>query len=226
MKKIFVSIFLSIFSLLCLMNYVNAQDNNRWVTIFENFRYIREVDLNSVEKSKESRKIRCWIKLTDKGENRTHKTLSRYEIDYDKKSYRITDTVVINKQGEIINSHYKQNSSWTNIYPDDFVEKIVIVLSNKYNIPLLFKSRVHNWQIVYRDKEITYSICKDYYEISDGILKMYYREREDTGRILTGGMTIDIKEKELLNIYNGQRRPIIPGTFEEAIYNEMLKVLN
>ncbi len=225
MKKISLGIICLMFSLLCLVNCVNAQDNNRWVTVFENFRYIRAVDLNSVEKSKTSRKIRCWIMLTDKGDNSEHKVLSRYEIDYENKNYRITDTVIINNQGEIIKSHYKQNSSWIDIYPDDYVEKIVGVISDKYGIPLLFKTRVHNWQIVYKDKGITYSICKDYYELYDGILKVYYRAREDTGKTLISIMTVNIKERELINAYNGKRRPIIPGTFEEAIYNEMKKSL-
>lgn len=221
MKFLCKSIVIVLISTIALLysNHVVAADNERWTRLYENFRYEIYVDIPSIRYYGDANRVKVWKRTVDKGDNNSIYN-TRYEIDIDEKRCRTIDNFDYKRMNA------PQNSDWWDITPDSLDEKMANIVCEKLNLKPIFNVWVHKWEKVWLDNEgTTYSICKDCYRRNENKVTVYYKIRYSNGEEKTSSVEFNIITEKVCNSLIHQELPITPDTYEEAMYNSMIKMI-
>ncbi len=205
------------------------EGEDRWVNLFEDFRYKKDFDINSVEYDIPTGTLRFWERTIDKGSREKGSYLEKCEVKIPKKEYRTLDSEKTSEDSAMT-ERYNAYTKWSVIQPDSDIEKAVNEIAEKFYTPRLSKSKEHEWKTVFKDKDYEYEVCKDYYGYDGEILTIFYKQKDVDikSKFFVGYLEINVKNNRILSnkdSSNGKTVPISPGTFEEAAYKEMSNVI-
>lgn len=234
--------------LMCIVlpfTWAQAEENDRWIksAVSRDYDHILKdyLDTETIITQNSGNEIIFWVK------NKTFdywSGIKKISVNRSRKTYRVLYCKRNDYKGNVnFDGVPKDNALY--IRPDSTVEQSANVALERLGLPPIYGTKTHNWKKFYESNPTAedyekypkfwnrehpefyrseYYICTDTYNYkkSKGLYLIYVR-RDSYCFIRHEVYLIDMKNQ--IVYCNDKKKFIVPESFEEALYNEVKKML-